>query len=159
MATRQGSEPLPERVRSSYQKLLTAATELNSASDRFSKLVAEIDATLKPLNIGITSWVKMGPGWSSENHSGYDQVGYHKVNGKWCVALSSVEENFDGREDDWEVWAFSDGPRRLRLKAIDYLPNLLDELAKQAVGETRNVAQKTNDLEQLVFALKDGGQQ
>jgi len=81
------------------------------------------------------------------------------VNGKWCVALSSVEENFDGREDDWEVWAFSDGPRRLRLKAIDYLPNLLDELAKQAVGETRNVAQKTNDLEQLVFALKDGGQQ
>jgi hypothetical protein len=66
MTVKQDAEPLPARVKSSYQKLLSAATELNSASDRFSKLVAEIDAALKPLNIGIASFVRMGPGWSGE---------------------------------------------------------------------------------------------
>ena len=159
MATRQGSEPLPERVRSSYQKLLTAATELNSASDRFSKLVAEIDATLKPLNVGIVSWVKMGTGWCDEHSSGYDQVGYAKVGGKWCIALSSVEEYDDRPEDHWEIWAFGDGPRRLRLKAIDYLPDLLDDLAQKAVSETKDVAKRTSDLEHLVSALKNGDKQ
>src|SRR5258708_5017193 len=91
MSTRQESEPLPIRVKSSYQKLLSAATELNSASDRFSKLVAEIDATLKPLNIGIASFVQMGPGWSAEYSRGHDDVGYAKINGKWCIALREVE--------------------------------------------------------------------
>jgi hypothetical protein len=151
-------EPLPFKIRSSYQRLLTAATELNSASDRFAKLVGEIDAVLKPLNIGITSWVTMNR-WSGEHSSGYDQVGYTKVGGKWCVALSAVEERPDRPEDDEEVWAFSEGPRRLRLMAIDYLPNLLDALAKEAVGETKNIAEKTHDLQELVSALKDGGKQ
>lgn len=155
MPSKSDAEPLPLRVRSSYQKLLGAATELNSASDRFSKLVAEIDATLKPLNIGITSWVKIGSGWGSEHSSGYDQVGYTKVGGKWCIALSSVEEFVDGRDDDCDVWAFGDGPRRLRLRAIDYLPDLLDELAKEAVDETKKLTARTDDLQQLLSALKE----
>ena len=153
------SEPLPTRVRSSYQKLLTAATALNSASDRFAKLVAEIDTTLKPLNIGITSWVKMGSGWCDEHTTGYDQVGYTKVGGKWCIALSEVEGHEAFGEDKWEIWAFSEGPRSLRLKAIDYLPALLDELAEKAVDETKNIAERTTDLQQLVSALKSGAKQ
>jgi hypothetical protein len=153
-------EPLPTRVRSSYQKLLAAATALNSASDRFAKLVAEIDAALKPLNIGITSWVQMGSKWMDDHGSiGYDQVGYTKVGGKWCIALSQVEEFHDGRDDGEETWAFSDGPRSLRLKAIDYLPALLDDLAKKAVDETKNIAERTTDLQQLVSALKNGAKQ
>jgi hypothetical protein len=152
-----GPEPLPAKIRSSYQKLLTAATELNSAPDRFAK-PGEIDAALKPLNIGITSWVKIAE-WGGEHSCGYDQVGYCKIGGKWCVALSTVEEHPDRIDDDWEVWAFSEGPRRLRLKAIDYLPTLLDTLAKEAVGETKNIAERAHDLQELVAALKDGGEQ
>ena len=158
MATKQDVEPLPARVKSSFQKLLSAATELNSASDRFSKLVAEIDATLKPLNIGIAAFVRMGTGWSGDYSRGYDEVGYAKINGKWCIALREVEE-FHDREDGEEVWAFADGPRRLRLKAIDYLPNLLEDMAKKATGETKSITAKTTDLQQLVSALKAGGTQ
>ena len=85
------AEPLPVKVKSSFQKLLSAATELNSASDRFSKLVAEIDATLKPLNIGIASFVQMDS-WCGDHSRGYNEVGYAKINGKWCIALREVEE-------------------------------------------------------------------
>jgi hypothetical protein len=159
MAAQQESEPLPARVKSSYQKLLSAATELNSASDRFSKLVAEIDATLKPLNIGIESFVQMGPGWSEAYTRGHHEVGYAKINGKWCIMLREVEETPSNPEEQYELWAFSDGPRRLRLKAIDYLPNLLEELAKKATGETKDINAKTTDLQQLVSALKESARQ
>lgn len=101
----------------------------------------------------------MGSGWCDEHTTGYDQVGYTKVGGKWCIALCEVTEVPDRGDDNWEIWAFSEGPRSLRLKAIDYLPALLDELAKKAVDETKNIAERTNDLQQLVSALKNGAKQ
>jgi hypothetical protein len=154
MPSKKDSEPLPTRVQSSFHKLKGAASELNAASDRFAKLIGEIDATLKPLNIGITCWVKMGVGWNDGYLSGYDQVGYTKITGKWGVALSSVTAN-PNEVTDFEEWMFSDGPRRLRLLAIDYIPELLDELAKQAVKGTKDIAEKISEVEGLVSALKE----
>jgi uncharacterized protein YukE len=156
-------EPLSAQIRSSYQKLLAATAELNSASDRFSKLVGEIDATLKPLNIGITSWVQMGPGRRDDGRqysTFYDSVGFSKIDGKWCIALATLEKFDDDRpeeEQDWTIWAFAEGPRSLRLKAIQYLPTLLDALAKKAIGETENIAERTQDLQEIVSALRIGG--
>jgi hypothetical protein len=103
----------------------------------------------------------MGDGWlnEDENTMGYHQVGYSKVDGKWCIALTEVTEYPDGREDDCVIWAFSDGPRRLRLRAIDYLPKLLDELANKAMSETLHIASRMDDLQELVNGLKEGGKQ
>lgn len=154
MPTKKDPELLPARVQSSFQKLRAAVNELNTASDRFTKLVGEIDAILKPLNIGIPCWVMLGHRWSGENMSGFEQVGYAKSGGKWGIALRSVTE-YPNSEDDDEVWAFADGPRRLRLKAIDYIPALLDELAVKATEGTKDITEKTNELVGLVSALKE----
>jgi hypothetical protein len=159
MATKNDPDQLATKVRSSYTKLLTAASALNSASDRFTKLIAEIEAALKPLNVGITAWVRMGDGWHDDDSSGYREVGYCKYGGKWCIAISEVEEYRDGREDGVQLWTFGEAPRRLRLQAIDYIADLLDALANVAVAETGNIAKRTNDLELLVSALKDGSKQ
>ena len=155
MAKNKDCTPLPARVQSSFNKLKAAASELNSASDRFTKLVGEIDAVLKPLNIGIETWVKIGSSWCDENsNSGYNEVGYSKVNGKWGVSLRSVTQNASNPFDDIDEWSFGDGPRRLRLESIDYLPPMLDELAKKADEGTQELNDKTSDLESFVFALK-----
>jgi hypothetical protein len=154
MPANKDSEPLPVRVQSSFQKLKGAATQLNAAADRFAKLIGEIDATLKPLNIGIDCWVKMGDGWDLGYSSGYDQVGYTKIEGKWGVALSSVTEDQNGETTYDGLWSFSDGPRELRLRAIDYIPQLLEALAEQAVVGTMNISNKTSQLEIVVSALK-----
>jgi hypothetical protein len=157
MPTNEDSAPLPARVQSSFQNLKAAANELNSASDRFTKLVTEIDAILKQLNIGIETWVQIGSKWCDDfDSSGYDQVGYSKVNGKWGVCLKSVTENANNPFDDIEVWSFGDGPRRLRLEAVEYLPTLLEELARKAADGTRDITDKTFDLESFVSALKGG---
>jgi uncharacterized protein YukE len=155
MTTKKDSTPLPVRVQSSFNKLKAAASELNSASDRITKLVGEIDAVLKPLNIGIDTWVQIGSAWCDENlNTGYNEVGYSKVNGKWGISLRSVTENPSNPFDDIVEWSFGDGPRRLRLESIDYLPPLLDELAKKADDGTRELNDKTSDLESFVSALK-----
>jgi hypothetical protein len=142
------------RVQSSLQKLSTAATALNEASDRFAKLIAEIDAVLKNMNIGIASWVIMGSRWCDENgNSGYDQVGYAKINGKWGIAIRSFQQDDSGAEFD-ETWSFAESPRRLRLASIEYIPALLDELAKEATKNTTDIQEKTNHLLAIVSAVK-----
>jgi hypothetical protein len=155
MPAKNDSGPLASRVQSSFQNLRGAVTQLNSASDYFSKLIGEADATLKPLNIGIVCWVNLGPKWFDDRgHSGFDQVGYTKINGKWGIALRSVTEYESAADDDDDVWPFAEGPRRLRLKAIDYIPELLDELAKKAVEGAKDITEKATELEGLVSALK-----
>ena len=157
MALKFDPSTLPTRVQSSLKTLSAAATELNAASDKFSKLIAEIDAALKPMNVGIASWVNIGSKWSDDRgNSGYDQIGYARVNGKWGIALRSVEEDFSGVEDTEEIWAFSDGPRRLRLSSIDYIPALLDALAKEATINTKDIQERTGHLAAIVDAVKGG---
>jgi hypothetical protein len=143
----------PAAIQSSFQQLSAAASSLNAASDRLTKIINEIESVLKPLNIGLHCWVKMGPGWSApDGSSGYYQLGYTKVSGKWGIALSEVSDY----SDDDEVWAFNDAPRTLRLKAVDYIPQLLDELTKKTADATKDVTEKTEHAARLVTALKGG---
>ena len=150
--TNQQPESLPARVKLSFRQLAESTTALNKASDKFSKLVGEVEALLKPLNIGLECWARMGR-WGSPQGSGYWEVGYAKTAGKWGIAIRSVVE--DPFDDEIETWTFGDAPRRLRLNAVDYIPALLDELAKQAVESTKDIDQKTAQVSQLVTALRE----
>ena len=156
MAEDQHPQSLPSKVKASYEKLVSAASELNAASDRFAKLIVEINATLKPLNIGIPTFVQMGLRWSSDNARGYDEVGYAKESGKWGIVVRQVELSTTSDEvESAETWAFADGPRRLRLEAIEHLPKLLDELARKAEKETNDIAKRSGELELFVAVLKE----
>lgn len=150
------SEPLPARVKSSFKQLAEATAALNTASDKLSKQVGQVEALMKPLNIGIECWVKMGQGWSSAESRGHWEVGYVKVAGKWSIGIRAVD---DSEPEYPDPWAFGDAPRRLRLKAVDYIPALLDELAKKAVEATSDIDKKMEDVSELVAALKESASQ
>jgi len=154
--------PLPAKIRSSFQQLTVAASSLNTASDRLSKVVAKIDEALKPLNIGLESWVNMGGPWvSADGYEEYGElVGYAKIGGKWGVALRTFEEDVrSGEYVSDEKWLFNEGPRKLRLKALDYIPDLLAQLATEAAKFTAQISNKTKEAEQLVQALKGSASQ
>lgn len=161
MPSKKESEPLPVKVQSSFQQLADAAKTLNAASDRFSKLVAEIDTALKPLNIGLVCWVNIGGPWRSEDgeQEYREQVGYAKIGGKWGIALRTVNEVVYRDDSDIEQWLFNDAPRQLRLKAIDFIPDMLCELSKEAANFTEKITKKTVDVQQLVSALKGSAKQ
>ena len=145
-------EKIPSEKVNSLQQIKQAAGTLNSATDRFSKVILEIEEFLKILNIGVASWVTIpGTSWSDEEsgNSGYNQLGYAKINGKWGFAISS-----DCDYDEPALSAFHDASRDLRLKSVACLPELLDELAKGATKLSEEVDERTQEVEQLVAALK-----
>ena len=50
--------PLGQRVQRSFQKLSESAKALNKTSDQLSASIAEIDACLQKLNLGVSIWIK-----------------------------------------------------------------------------------------------------
>ena len=48
-----------ERVSSSYRQLSLAASHLNLVSDELGKSIAVLDAALKKLNLGISTWSRL----------------------------------------------------------------------------------------------------
>jgi hypothetical protein len=62
-------DSLADRVQASYLQLSAVASDLNSISDELGNSVAEIDAALKRLNLGIEVWVQIT--FSRDDEFGY----------------------------------------------------------------------------------------
>ena len=52
-------ESLSAKVQSSYQQLSKVAADLNAVSDELGTCIADLDAALKKLNLGVTKWVQI----------------------------------------------------------------------------------------------------
>lgn len=73
----------------------------------------------------------------------------------WGIALRTSSGDYTYPPGDLcQEWHLADAPRSLRIKAVDHLPELLDELAKEAVKTTAAIRTKTETAHQLVAAVK-----
>jgi hypothetical protein len=146
-------DSLAERVQSSYLQLSSVASDLNAVSDELGKSVAEIDAVLKRLNLGISVWVHINS-WGDEDYS-FEDIGYAKVDGKWGIALQTVSGNERWPDQDHvEQWLFSDAPRKLRLASIEKLPEMLKKLSEEAVETTKKIKGKLAEVKEVATAVK-----
>jgi len=146
---------LVSRVQTSLQQLSVAASDLNTLSDQIGKVVARFDGELQKLNVGVTAWVKFRE-WTSQDRLGYesDQVGYDKVNGKWGLAIKTLAGHELMEEySTLQEWLFNDAPRALRLRAIDKLPDVFEQLLVEVAKTTKAVDQKLKELQELATAL------
>lgn len=147
--------PLSERVQTSFQKLAEKASHLNQVSDELTKIIDTLDAELKKLGLGISAWVTIdddrsddGQYWSSE------ELGYTKLSNRWGIALRTRSGDYNYPPDDeCHEWHFSDSPRTLRIKAVDHLPTLLDELSKEAAKMASAIRTKAEIADQVVAAV------
>lgn len=147
----QSNSPV-ERVQSSYRKLSEVASALNEVSDSLGQQIAELDSTLKKLNLGVTVWVPFR-GNVEDNVLWSEDLGYAKVRGKWGVALRTFVQPCDD-EPQVEEWLFNDAPRQLRLSAVEKLPELLEKLSQQGEQTTQEVCCKVAEVGELVDAVK-----
>ncbi len=150
-------------VKAPFRELSKTATQLNFVTDALGKFVLEVESGLKTLNLGVTSWVNVVVSGSDDGLvTYYEQLGYDKVGKNWCIALRSYREaEWSDKYLDYEEWVFNDGPRSLRIKAIDKLPALLEKLNTEAARLSKRVAdvlpranQAANDITSLVDDLK-----
>jgi len=148
------------KIRTNFQALSSVATSLNTASDELTEVVGVLDEALKKLNIGLTVWVTFSE-WSDSYDQGItqmarygkDQIGYCKVNGKWGIALQRVSGDDAGPDEPQGPWPFNDAPRNMRLEAVDKIPNIIEELSKEASRTAKIVQEKTRQVRELATAI------
>lgn len=127
-----------------YKKLQACAASLNEASDELGRAIAECDAALKRLNLGIAAWVNVFEEEDRNTGDYWDRgLGYAKVGGKWGIVLRSRWGNFGNDNIHNEEWPFNEAPRTLRAEAVEKLPELLLALAKSADDTTADIEAKT----------------
>jgi hypothetical protein len=138
------SKAVASDVQASFRRLAQTASQLNFVSDALGKYIAEIESGLRTLNLGVPSWVTIEKFDSNDGLvTLYRELGYDKVGKNWCIALRSFREApWSDDYIDYEVWAFDDGPRWLRIQAIDQLPALLQQLNSDAANVAKDVAEK-----------------
>jgi hypothetical protein len=145
------------RVQSSYKQLAEVAADLNTVSDSLGQMIGDLDSALKKLNLGITVWVRVH-GNVDEVSMNYwsEDIGYAKCGGKWGIALRKVDGNYNNPDlAEIESWLFNDGPRKLRLDSIEFIPELLETLNEHAVNTIKQVIEKLKATEELVKAVKE----
>jgi hypothetical protein len=147
---------LSERAAESIQKLSLAATDLNKASDELGEVISAIDAVLHGLRIGLSTWtiVKETNGLPEDSFFSRHELGYAKVGNKWGIALRKTTGDFNYPPDDSvDLWLFNEAPRRLRMEAVEEIPNLLEALITNTVETTKKLRTKTAEAMQLATAI------
>jgi hypothetical protein len=148
---------MPQKPLVPFDRLTSIANNLNKATDELTEVVGVLDNALYRLNVGIPVWVTVVR-WSSENDpNAYEceNVVYAKINGSWCIGINRTVGNDDSSEPDEvrEIWPFNDAPRELRLRAVEKLPELVDQLAKSAEKTSEVVNKKLSETKAFAAAI------
>lgn len=149
------ADPSIVRVENSFKQLATAAQALNNASDDLGKVIRHLDAALKKLALGVTAWVQVN-GTSDETQYWASEIGYVKIDGKWCIALREVSGYLQDNSDEAEeTWSFSEAPRSLRAEAVSKIPDLLEKMLQQTEEATKDLKEKTEQAAELTFLVSN----
>lgn len=155
-------------IKAPFRELSKTATQLNFVSDALGKFVLEAESGLKTLNLGVSAWVKVTISGSDDGLvTYYEELGYDRVGKNWCIALRTYRDaEWSETSFDYEAWPFNEGPRELRIKAVDHLPALLQKLNTEATKLAKRVTdvlpranQVASDISGLVGEAKNESQQ
>jgi hypothetical protein len=149
-------ENLVEKVRKSFQQLSTVATQLNEVSDQLSASISSLETSLKKLSLGVSSFVEFYSSRSEDNFHYYSEdLGYTKIGGKWGFAIRTIHGNESDEQDNIEMWSFNEAPRALRVKAVAKVPELFDQLSKEATAMIKTLSERVNEVNLLAGAVAD----
>jgi hypothetical protein len=151
------ADPPSVRIQNSFRQLAAAAANLNSISDELGKPIEQLDADLKRLNLGVTTWKRILGDRDEFTDVWWSQdIGYDKIGGKWGIALR--RRSGDGADPDAvteEAWLFNDAPRWLRIIGIDHVATVIEGLVAEAINTTEQIKKKVNDAQSVAVAVHE----
>ena len=133
------------------QALANAAQNLNELSDRLNAQVAEIEGAINKLNLGVRASVEAEVVSIDESASRCVFFEYEKVAGKWGFVINQYIDV--DPENTYEQWAFKDAPRDLRLKVVERIPLLLDELVTKSISLASDITDKITVAKGLISSF------
>ncbi len=150
------ADPSPsDRFSSAFQKLLPAAAKLDAASNGLSKPIAEIEAILKRLNLGVACWTVLSePAPDEDGNCEAWNLGYARHDGRWGLLVNFWRGNKRTGQGEDDYWFFVDAPRFMKAKAVDMLPDLLEGLVALTEKTADKLVRKTVTAQELADTIK-----
>jgi hypothetical protein len=134
------------------QSLTNAAQNLNELTDRLTAQVGEIETTINKLNLGVSTTVEVESSSDPALLTTYVvRIGYGKVGGKWGFIIDDFID--EDSENTYQMWAFKDAPRDLRLKVVERIPRLLEALVTTSIKLASDINGKIDLTKELVSVL------
>lgn len=155
--------PDSSEIQQKLQRLASAAQTLNQLSDELTKHVADIEACVNKLNVGVTATVKVEQSTSEDGmYSTIWRLAYEKTSKQWGFVLERLTEDLSNPETDtYESWPFKDAPREYRVRAVEKIPALLDALIEKSKQVESEVSGRVSYAKSLALSLgqrsTDGG--
>jgi hypothetical protein len=148
---------MTEKSLFTFGDLTAVAADINQASDDLTKIVNTFDAALLRLNIGIAVWVEVSKTINENAPLLFEaeELGYAKTEGRWGLTIRRLTGNVNNPEDAKvrDVWAFNDAPRRARLRAVEKVPELIDELTKSAQRTAERLKKKLAETREYTVSI------
>lgn len=147
--------PVSEMLSAPFKRLAESAAKLNKVSDQLTIQIEQIDAALKRLNLGVTAWVTISEVEDEDGNWSQDQIGYVRIGSRWGIALRSrFAVRGDPGDPDETFSAFADAPRQLRIRAVEFIPKLLDQISTEAEAMVAKLSPKVDEISELTLAFK-----
>jgi len=148
---------MPEKTLLSFSQLSSIAQSLNQATDDLTSVVGALDEALQRLSVGLVVWAQVDIWHDEIDGLTYEreEIGYAKVNGQWGIAIRRTFGREDSSDPDEvrNIWAFNDAPREARLRAVEKLPQVVDELGKAAAKVTEILNKKLAQTKDYAAAI------
>jgi hypothetical protein len=136
------------KASASLLRLKNSSAELNTVSDQLTKQIEQLDAALKRLNLGVATWVTISE--DEDGNCSQEYIGYVRIGSRWGIALRTCSGVRGDPSPGVETFsAFADAPRQLRLRAVEYIPQLLDQLSSDAEAMVAKLSPKVEEITEL----------
>lgn len=153
------SAPAPDststsaRISAAFSKLTESAKSINSISARLNKQIAAVENCLRQINVGVGCWTTINKGDSGRGEYWSQNVGFTRINGKWCIAIQTLEGADWADADKTEDWPFAEAPRYLQPKAVDKIPELIESLIAATDAAAERLEEKILPAEEIATAV------
>jgi uncharacterized phage infection (PIP) family protein YhgE len=156
---------MSNNVQTSMARLTSLSQVLNNASDQLSQNIGEIESALNQLNWGVSAWVHddpltveevtgTGPDGNHRQVHRLEELGYANSGGTWGIVVASGTE--ESWPEDVKITFLRDAPLEVKIRAMERIPKLLDEVAEGLNKITQQATQKAAEAKEIASALRGG---
>jgi hypothetical protein len=139
-----------------FRRLAASAEKLNNVSDQLTTQIEKIDAALKRFNLGVPAWVTIEDYSDEEGNCTKEELGYARIGNRWGIVLRTQFEALGNPGLPDETFsAFADAPRQLRMRAVQHIPALIDQLSVEAEATIANLTPKLDEVSELATTLQN----
>lgn len=147
----------PQEFSRLLERAQKLAPQLGAATDELNNSITRYERALASLHLGVSARIEigrdpiLGPNDEESGEHHIEQVRFSKADGTWRLRYESGPD--DGPEH-WDSVPLVSAPREVRVRAVEFLPRLLEEMIDTAENATAKVTEKAKQLDTITALIK-----